>query len=112
MPTTGPAHLSLFTGLYPSEIGATRNGEALTDRHAARELAAVLAAQGYAAGAFVTSRLAGPDATGLRGFDVYDPPLRVLRAGADAVDPDRAKSHVDSVCMPAMRVDKLSGPHA
>jgi hypothetical protein len=85
MPTTGPAHLSLFTGLYPSALGTTRNTEALTDRHAARELASLLAARGYATGAFVTSVAAGPLATGLRGFEIYPEPTSVLVSSDIAV---------------------------
>ena len=85
MPTTGPAHLSLFTGLYPSELDATRNGEALSEHHAAREVASILAARGYATAAFVTSHLAGRETTGLRGFQIYDQPRGVLRSGDDAV---------------------------
>jgi len=86
MPTTGPAHLSLFTGLYPSVIGATRNAEPLPDRHATRELTSLLVAGGYATAAFVTSWLAGSYGMGLRGFAVYDEPSSVLRSGSDAVD--------------------------
>ena len=32
MPTTGPAHVSLFTGLYPSDHGVRRNGDPLSER--------------------------------------------------------------------------------
>ncbi len=86
MPTTGPAHLSLFTGLYPSEHGARRNGETLPPRLAQRELAARLGGHGYATAAFVTSRLMSRAATGLRGFEVYDAPTGTLRPGENAVD--------------------------
>jgi arylsulfatase A-like enzyme len=82
MPTTGPAHVSLFTGLYPSRHGVRRNGERLAREHAPREVARRLLASGYVTAAFVTSRLA--EATGLGGFDTYDAPREVLRPGVDA----------------------------
>jgi arylsulfatase A-like enzyme len=37
MPTTGPAHASLFTGLLPSEHGSLQNGRHLSREHAKRE---------------------------------------------------------------------------
>jgi arylsulfatase A-like enzyme len=85
MPTTGPAHLSLFTGLYPSQHGARRNGEALPPQWAERELTARLRERGYATAAFVTSRLMSPAATGLRAFEIYDAPTGTLRPGESAV---------------------------
>jgi arylsulfatase A-like enzyme len=69
MPTTGPAHLSVFTGLYPSELGARRNGEPLPSRFAPRELAKRLRERGYTTAAFVTARLIANKHTGLRGFE-------------------------------------------
>ncbi len=86
MPTTGPAHLSLFTGLHPSEHGSRRNGEILPEQFARRELGVVLRQLGYATAAFVTTSLIDQRATGLRGFDVYDVPQGVLRHGENAVD--------------------------
>jgi arylsulfatase A-like enzyme len=86
MPTTGPAHLSIFTGLYPSEHGARRNGETLPTRLAGAELAARLRGHGYATAAFVTSQLMSRAATGLRGFEIYDAPTGTLRPGENAVD--------------------------
>jgi arylsulfatase A-like enzyme len=86
MPTTGPAHLSAFTGLYPSELGARRNGEPLPPGLAPREAAALLRRRGYATAAFVTTRLLSPKATGLRGFEIYDAPRAALRPGERAVD--------------------------
>ena len=86
MPTTGPAHLSLFTGLYPSQHGARRNGETLPPRLAQRELAARLRGRGYATAAFLTSQLMSRAATGLRGFEIYDAPTGTLRPGENAVD--------------------------
>lgn len=85
MPTTGPAHLSLFTGLYPSEHGGTRNGQALAADLLERELAARLRERGYATAAFVTAAVASRRAIGLAGFEVYDGPRRYRRSGEDAV---------------------------
>ena len=62
MPTTGPAHLSAFTGLYPSEHGARSNGEPLPPRFASRELAqrmrfdCSVSAAGSVAGCHASSR--------------------------------------------------------
>ena len=79
MPTTGPAHLSLFTGLYPSEHGGLANGEPLASELRGRSLALQLQQQGYATAAFVTTLLLQPRATGLQGFEIYDGPRGPLR---------------------------------
>jgi arylsulfatase A-like enzyme len=86
MPTTGPAHISLFTGLLPSEHGSRENGEPMHERHAGRELGELLRRRGYVTAAFVTSKLAARRATGLRGFELYEGVPGVLRPGADAVE--------------------------
>ena len=85
MPTTGPAHLSIFTGLYPSEHGSLANAEPISSEHRPRELARRLQDRGYATAAFVTSPLLQPRATGLVGFEIYDTPRGHLRPGEDAV---------------------------
>jgi len=84
MPTTGPAHLSIFTGLYPSEHGSLANGEPVGGQHRPRELARRLRSRRYATAAFVTSPLLQPRATGLVGFEIYDSPRGLLRPGEDA----------------------------
>ncbi len=86
MPTTAPAHVSLFTGLYPSEHGVRRNGDPLPAELAARGVAARLRRRGYATAAFVTSRLMSARVTGLSGFEIYDSPTGVLRPGATVVE--------------------------
>jgi arylsulfatase A-like enzyme len=86
MPTTGPAHASLFTGLMPSDHGVRANGVPLLPGFAERDLAARLRAAGYRTAAFVTTRLLAPSVTGLRGFEVYDAPTTPLRPGREAVD--------------------------
>jgi arylsulfatase A-like enzyme len=85
MPTTAPAHVSLFTGLWPSQHGVRRNGEPLAPAFAPREAAERLRRSGYATAAIVTTRLLSADLTGLRGFEVYDAPHSALRSGGDAV---------------------------
>jgi arylsulfatase A-like enzyme len=85
MPTTGPAHLSIFTGLLPRDHGALENAAPLPAEQRGRDLAARLAARGFATAAFVTSRLLAPPATGLEGFEVYEAPRGALRPGAEAV---------------------------
>jgi arylsulfatase A-like enzyme len=85
MPTTGPAHLSIFTGLFPFEHGSLANAEPLGSKHRPRELAHRLRERGYATAAFVTSPLLEPRATGLTGFEIYDTPRGLLRPGHDAV---------------------------
>lgn len=86
MPTTGPAHVSLFTGLLPSEHGSRENGEPMDERHAGREAGELLRRRGYVTAAFVTSTLAGPRLTGLRGFEFYEGVRGVLRPGSNAVE--------------------------
>jgi arylsulfatase A-like enzyme len=86
MPTTGPAHLSLFTGLLPSQHTAIQNGRALPARLHERELGLRLARRGYATAAFVATRLLSARVTGLRGFEFYDGPRGKLRHGNDVAD--------------------------
>jgi arylsulfatase A-like enzyme len=86
MPTTAPAHLSLFTGLPPHRHGVLRNGVAAPDAVRERELSAQLRAAGYATAAFVTTRLLDRKLTGLDGFEIYDCPREPLRPGEEAVE--------------------------
>ncbi len=85
MPTTGPAHLSLFTGLPPRRHGADRNGMSLDPALRGRELAARLRGAGYATAAFVTTRLLDRQLLGLEGFEIYDGTPNALRPGREAV---------------------------
>ncbi len=85
MPTTGPAHASLFTGLAPHEHGVRRNGDPLPTELEATELASRLRLDGFATAAFVTSQILAPAATRFRGFEIYDAPSDLLRSGAEAV---------------------------
>jgi arylsulfatase A-like enzyme len=54
IPLTGPAHLSLFTGRYPQEHGARRNGEAMVSERPFPALPQVLRANGYYTAGFVS----------------------------------------------------------
>jgi arylsulfatase A-like enzyme len=86
MPTTSPAHASLFTGLAPRDHGVLRNGDRLAPELAgARGLPRQLRAAGYRVAAFVTSDVFGADAIGLGGFEPYDTPGKTLRSGRAAV---------------------------
>jgi arylsulfatase A-like enzyme len=85
MPTTGPAHASLFTGLLPSEHGSRQNGDPVSPDAARRSLASALRSRGFATAAFVTTQLLAPSATGLPGFEIVDVPRGHLRPGSEAV---------------------------
>jgi arylsulfatase A-like enzyme len=86
MPTTGPAHLSLLTGLYPSQHGARRNGEPLIPDLAADTAPNQMRRRGYHNAAFVTTKIMHRRLLGVRGFPVFDAPSGALRPGEDAVD--------------------------
>lgn len=85
MPTTSPAHVSLFTGLYPSEHRVRSNGERLDSEFHPRELGTLLRRAGYATAAVVGSQIISAANTGLRGFEVYDSPRGKLRHGDNVV---------------------------
>jgi arylsulfatase A-like enzyme len=74
MPITGPAVLSLFTGLLPSAHGSRANGQPLALSALPRNLVGHLADAGYATAAFGTTSLLSYRFTGLDRFDVYDTP--------------------------------------
>jgi arylsulfatase A-like enzyme len=84
MPTTGPAHLSLFTGLPPRRHGTDRNGMPLDPALREREVAVRLRGAGYATAAFVTTRLLDRSVMGLEGFEIYDGTPGALRPGREA----------------------------
>jgi arylsulfatase A-like enzyme len=96
MPTTAPAHVSLFTGLYPSEHGVLSNGVPLAARFHPRELGTLLRHAGYKTAAVVASQLTSAHATGLRGFEVHDSPRGKLRHGVDVVTSALAWLDVES----------------
>jgi arylsulfatase A-like enzyme len=86
MPTTAPAHVSMFTGKLASEHGVLRNGDRLDPELAAEGVPAQLTQAGYATAAFVTSWVLAPTSTGLVGFESYDTPKRYVRNGAEAAE--------------------------
>jgi len=72
MPTTLPAHASLMTSLYPSQLNTRRNGDQVPSR--AVTLAEILKARGYATGAFVSASVLDARYGLCQGFDAYDGP--------------------------------------
>lgn len=70
MPETLPAHVAMFTGLHPVRSKVLSNGHTLAPGHTT--LAEVIAEEGYATGAFVSS-FAVDSRTGIdQGFQVFD----------------------------------------
>ena len=67
MPTTDPAHLSIFTGLHPRSHGVIKNGLELQDGSA--NMAAWANSRGYRVAAFVSRAHVTPRALNLAGFD-------------------------------------------
>lgn len=86
MPTTAPAHASLFTGLDPHEHGVRSNGVPLAGELQPRLLAIRLRRAGYATGAFVTTRLLGRRTSGFRGFSEHWEPPRLFGQGERAAE--------------------------
>ena len=81
-PMTLPSHLSILTGLLPTEHGVRNNIGYRFDGTKFRTLAAVLRAQGYRTGAAVSSYVLRSD-TGIdAGFDFYDDSIAVAAGGA------------------------------
>lgn len=70
MPTTLPAHASLFTSLYPRQLSVSRNGEKIPDK--AATLAEILQAKGYATAAFVSTLILNARYGLNQGFQIYD----------------------------------------
>jgi arylsulfatase A-like enzyme len=83
MPTTGPAHLSMLTGLYPQQHGALQNGAAV--RPGTPSLAEVMRRSGRRTAAFVSVHHLGRQTLQLDGFEKWDAPEQV-RDGKDTVD--------------------------
>ena len=79
-PLTLPAHASLFTGLDPHAHGVHDNGTVALPADVPT-LATVLAARGYATGAFVASRVLDRRFGLARGFDAYDDAMTAERTG-------------------------------
>lgn len=78
MPSTGPAHASLFTSRYPLAHQVLKNGHVLADEYPV--LAEVLGEAGYRTAAFVSSFVLDDRFGYGQGFDSYDDDFR----GADS----------------------------
>jgi arylsulfatase A-like enzyme/lipopolysaccharide biosynthesis regulator YciM len=81
-PMTLPSHLSIFTGLLPTEHGVRNNIGYRFDGAKFRTLAAALRAGGYRTGAAVSSYVLRSDTGVDAGFDTYDDSIAVAAAGA------------------------------
>ena len=84
MPTTDPAHISIFTGLHPRTHGVRRNGVPLADP-TVPNLAAWIRDLGYDTAAFVSRKHLRPSSIGLSGFDFENGPDRLERIGGETV---------------------------
>ncbi|HWS71334.1 MAG TPA: sulfatase-like hydrolase/transferase, partial [Thermoanaerobaculia bacterium] len=81
-PMTLPSHLSILTGLLPTQHGVRNNIGYRFERGKIRTLASVLRAKGYRTGAAVSSYVLRSD-TGIDdGFDSYEDSIPVAAAGA------------------------------
>ena len=78
MPSTGPAHASLFTSRYPLAHQVLKNGHVLANEYPV--LAEVLGGAGYRTAAFVSSFVLDDRFGYGQGFDSYDDDFR----GADS----------------------------
>jgi len=78
--TTAPSHATILTGRYPGSHGLTRNGMAIAA--GVPTLAEVLAADGWATGAFVSGWTLQRHTALDRGFEIYDDDLGPPRTGA------------------------------
>jgi arylsulfatase A-like enzyme/Flp pilus assembly protein TadD len=81
-PMTLPSHLSMLTGLLPTEHGVRNNIGYTFDGAKFRTLAHVLRARGYRTGAAVSSYVLRSDTGVNDGFDFYDDVIPVATAGA------------------------------
>ena len=70
--TTGPAHSSLFTSLYPLQHRVQDNGQRLDDGFVT--ISEVLADRGYETAAFVSGRALFGESNIAQGFETYNTP--------------------------------------
>lgn len=96
-PLTLPSHATLLTGLAPPEHGLRDNGTAVLPA-TLPTLATVLAARGYATGAFVSSRVLDARFGLGRGFAVYDDRMAAERVGEYGY-PERSAAAVTNAAM-------------
>ena len=81
-PMTLPSHVSILTGLLPTEHGVRNNIGYRFDGGKFRTLAGVLHANGYRTGAAVSSYVLRSESGVSQGFDTYDDSIPVAAAGA------------------------------
>lgn len=80
MPTTLPAHASLLTSLYPTQLSVRRNGEKVPRE--ATTLAKILQTSGYSTAAFVSSYSLHKPYGLNKGFQTYDDTGRRIEQSA------------------------------
>jgi len=80
VPITLPAHVSLWTGLYPPRHGLRENGQGVLSPEATT-LAELCRDHRYQTGAFVGAVVLDPSFGLAQGFDVYDAPKGGRHAG-------------------------------
>jgi len=83
MPTTEPAHISLFTGLYPRTHGTRLNGVPLAQDF--DNLATWARSRGFNTGAFVSRKHMLPSELHLLGFETESGPVAYQRDGAETL---------------------------
>jgi len=81
-PMTLPSHVSILTGLLPTEHGVRNNIGYRFDGGKFRTLAGVLRSNGYRTGAAVSSYVLRSETGVSQGFDTYDDSIPVAAAGA------------------------------
>jgi choline-sulfatase len=81
-PMTLPSHLSMFTGLLPTEHGVRNNIGYRFDRAKFRTLAGVLRGRGYRTGGAVSSYVLRSETGVDEGFESWDDAIPVATAGA------------------------------
>src|SRR5204862_5845879 len=81
-PMTLPSHLSILTGLLPTEHGVRNNIGYRFDATKFRTLASVLRGRGYRTGAAVSSYVLRSETGISTGFDWYDDEIAVAAGGA------------------------------
>src|SRR5947199_95481 len=82
-PMTLPSHVSILTGLLPTEHGVRNNIGYHFDGGKFRTLAGVLRSNGYRTGAAVSSYVLRSETGVSQGFDTYDDSIPVAAGAAD-----------------------------
>ena len=84
MATTLPAHLAMFTSLFPAQTSVVANGYQVPD--GVHTLPERLSAAGFQTGGFVSAIPLDPQVNIDQGFDTYDSPGQIPRDGGDTAD--------------------------